>query len=108
MELDPVPGDSVSDSGEINSAFGGISLYQGTETFTITPVASQGFSLGGDSGASFSGTPASATGTVSIEYEFKPNPIPEPPSAILTGLALGLLIILRKRYRVNSGNPLDH
>lgn len=62
-------------------------------TYDIDAIGSQGFDAAGFGGAAIQITPATATGGVTIIYDF--TPIPEPGSALLGGL--GALALLRRR-----------
>jgi len=103
VKLDPVPSASDSVSGNVNNSYGGINLYQGTGTFTLTPSANQNFSIGGDGGAQGSFTQSTASGEVSVEYEYIPAVVPEPPSLALAALAMALLFFLRRNQHDVAG-----
>ena len=69
--------------------------YEGTGTYVIDVIGSQGFDASAFGGAAIQITPASVLGNVIITYTF--TSIPEPTSALLGGL--GFLALLRRRRR---------
>ncbi len=79
-----------SGSGEVGSMFWG--GYAGTGTFTIQANASQVGSLSFNSGIETASTPVLANGSITVTYEF----IPEPSVALLAGIA-GLGMAFRRR-----------
>jgi hypothetical protein len=69
------------------------SEYEGTGTYNIDVLGAQGFDAAAFGGAAIQITPATASGSVTVVYNF--TPIPEPASAMLG--ALGCLALLRRR-----------
>lgn len=79
----------ISDTGVIGSPFQ--SAYEGTGTFTTTVHAIQTTTANGVGGLAQAYGPSNVSGTVTITYDY----VPEPSAALLGGL--GFLIMLRRR-----------
>lgn len=83
---------SVSTSAYLRSTVFGD--YVGTDTYTLNYTVSQWMSMGAFSGAQFQGNPVAANGSVTVTYNF----IPEPASASMAILVLIAGFWVRRRF----------
>ena len=82
---------TVSETKNVNTGF--FSGYLGVGTYVINAKGTQGTDTTAVGGAAFQGTPANASGDVTITYNYEA--VPEPASALLG--SLGVLALLRRR-----------
>lgn len=86
-------GQSSTTTGSDNVASALFAQYTGTGTFVINADGIQFSDTAALGGVSFSGTPSTAFGNVTVTYNY--SAIPEPSAALLGGL--GALLLLRRR-----------
>lgn len=86
---------SVSDSGNIDSAFISQYSFAGVQTFGMSLSALQTVQATGLSGLQQSFTVSDVLGDVKVIYNYTPAAVPEPASALLSGI--GCLALLRRR-----------
>jgi hypothetical protein len=68
--------------------------YTGTGTYTITYGVNQYMNIGAFSGVQFQGDPTTADGSITVAYNY----IPEPATASMMAVIAGLGFLIRRRF----------